>query len=102
MSERSDVLMGSVGQRIRSSGYSCLSFREIAVDAGVKSSSVHHDSPTKGALAATRRYAARLEQAVSVKEAGGAGRIAAWRRVFRRALLEDGRMCFCGALSATA
>jgi TetR/AcrR family transcriptional regulator, transcriptional repressor for nem operon len=28
--------------------------------------------------------------------------IEAWQRVFRRALSQDGRMCLCGALGATA
>jgi TetR/AcrR family transcriptional repressor of nem operon len=96
--------MDAAERRIRSAGYNGFSFREIAGDVGVKSSSVHHHFPTKEALAAAvaRRYVERFEQAVKAETAGGAGRVEAWRRIFRRALVEDGRMCLCGALGASA
>ncbi|TCR62144.1 TetR/AcrR family transcriptional regulator [Bosea sp. BK604] len=102
MSDRAEAIMDAAEVRIRDGGYHGFSFREIAADVGVKSSSVHHHFPTKEALATAvaRRYVDRFEQAVEREEAGGAGRVDAWRRVFRRALLEDGRMCLCGALGA--
>jgi TetR/AcrR family transcriptional repressor of nem operon len=100
VSDTSEAIMDAAERRIRSAGYNGFSFREIAGDIGVKSSSVHHHFPTKDALAAAvaRRYVDRFEQALAAETAGGTGRIEAWRRIFRRALVEDGQMCLCGAL----
>lgn len=90
-------IMDAAERRIRSSGYNGFSFRDIAADVGVKSSSVHHHFPTKPALAAavarryTDRFEAALAQAKSAKD---------WRNVFRKALIEDGQICLCGVLGA--
>lgn len=102
MSDRSDLIMDAAEQRIRQGGYNGFSFREIAADVGVKSSSVHHHFPTKGALAVAvaRRYSERLERAVTAEIEKGLSPIAAWHRIFRRALVNDGQMCLCGALGA--
>jgi TetR/AcrR family transcriptional regulator, transcriptional repressor for nem operon len=74
---------------IRDAGYNGYSFRDLATEAGIKSSSVHHHFPTKAAL--TAAVARRYTDAVS-----------AYRNVFRTALLKDGRMCLGGALGAEA
>ena len=94
--------MDAAERRIRTAGYSGFSFREIAADLGMASSSVHHHFPTKEALAAAvaRRYTNRFELAVQQQEEAGVARAQAWRHVFRHALLEDGRMCLCGSLGA--
>ncbi|MCB8881062.1 TetR/AcrR family transcriptional regulator [Acidisoma cellulosilytica] len=104
MSDRAQVIMDAAERRIRDAGYSGFSFREIAADVGVASSSVHHHFPTKEALAAAvaRRYTDRFEAAVLQEEEAGAPRVEAWLRVFRRAFLQDGRMCLCGSLGATS
>jgi TetR/AcrR family transcriptional repressor of nem operon len=104
VSDRAEAILDAAERRIRDGGYNGFSFREIAADVGVKSSSVHHHFPTKEALATTvaRRYSDRFEQAVETEEAAGVGRVQAWQRVFRRALVEDGRMCLCGALATSA
>lgn len=104
MSDRTDAILDAAERRIRLAGYSGFSFREIAADVGVKSSSVHHHFPTKELLAAavTRRYTERFRQAVERRLEGGDDAIDAWRRTFRDALAEGGRMCLCGALGASA
>jgi TetR/AcrR family transcriptional regulator, transcriptional repressor for nem operon len=104
VTERKDAIMDAAERRIRDAGYNGFSFREIAADVGVKSSSVHHHFATKEALAAAvaRRYSDRFERAVEQEEAIGVPRIQAWLHVFRRALVEDDRMCLCGSLGATA
>lgn len=104
MSDRTQAIMDAAERRIRRAGYSGFSFREIAADVGVKSSSVHHHFPTKESLAAAvaRRYTDRFETAVEHELAGGAAPLEAWRRVFGRALVGDGRMCLCGALAAVS
>ena len=95
--EKASEIMNAAERRIRTSGYNGFSFREIATDVGVKSSSVHHHFPTKPALAAAvaRRYTDRFEAALANAESAED-----WRAVFRKALVEDGQMCLCGVLGA--
>jgi TetR/AcrR family transcriptional regulator, transcriptional repressor for nem operon len=95
--EKASEIMNAAERRIRTSGYNGFSFREIATDVGVKSSSVHHHFPTKPALAVAvaRRYVDRFEAALA-----NAKSAEDWRAVFRKALIEDGQMCLCGVLGA--
>jgi TetR/AcrR family transcriptional regulator, transcriptional repressor for nem operon len=104
MNETTIAIMDAAERRIREAGYSGFSFREIAADVGVKSASVHYHFPTKDALAAAvaRRYTDRFSEAVDRQRSEGCSLIEAWQRVFRRALSQDGRMCLCGALGASA
>jgi TetR/AcrR family transcriptional repressor of nem operon len=104
MSDRSETILDAAEQRIRLAGYSGFSFREIAADVGVKSSSVHHHFPTKEALAAAvaRRYTERFEKVVEKDIKAGTKPIEAWRRAFRQALVQDRRMCLCGILGAAS
>ncbi|WP_372085066.1 TetR/AcrR family transcriptional regulator [Tistrella mobilis] len=104
MSEIATAIMDAAERRIRQSGYNGFSFREIASDVGVKSSSVHYHFPTKERLAAAvaRRYTERFAEMVQGERERGARLKEAWRSVFRRALSEDGRMCLCGALATNA
>jgi TetR/AcrR family transcriptional repressor of nem operon len=92
--------MDAAERRIRLAGYHGFSYREIAADVGVKASSVHHHFPSKDLLAAAvaRRYTDRFEAAVETAIAGGTKPIEAWRQSFRQALVDDRRMCLCGAL----
>lgn len=104
MSEMREAIMDAAEERIRRAGYSGFSFREIASDVGVKSSSVHYHFPTKETLAAAvaRRYTDRFLHGVNEKVENGVGIVSAWREVFRDALSRDGRMCLCGAMGATS
>ncbi|RAZ72961.1 TetR/AcrR family transcriptional regulator [Mesorhizobium atlanticum] len=104
MSEMADAIMDAAEKRIRLGGYGGFSFRDIAADVGVKSASVHYHFPTKDKLAATvaRRYTDRFVAAVDRRLAAGEDIIGASRHVFRDALFNDGKMCLCGALGATA
>ena len=52
MSEAATEIMDAAERRMRIGGFNGFSFREIAADAGVKSSSVHYHFPTKEKLAA--------------------------------------------------
>ncbi|WP_345774972.1 TetR/AcrR family transcriptional regulator [Sinorhizobium sp. K101] len=99
-----DAILDAAEERIRGAGYSGFSFREIAADVGVKSSSVHYHFPTKEKLAAAvaRRYTDRFLVGVDEKVQAGRDIVQAWRQVFRDALARDGRMCLCGAMGATS
>jgi TetR/AcrR family transcriptional repressor of nem operon len=104
MSDIVVAILDAAERRIRDGGYSGFSYREIAADVGVKASSVHYHFPGKELLAAAvaRRYTDRFNEAVTEERTAGVAPVEAWCRVFRRALLEDGRMCLCGALGAAA
>ncbi len=104
MSETTEAIMDAAEERIRQAGYSGFSFREVAADIGVKSSSVHYHFPTKEKLAAAvaRRYTDRFLKGVDQRVAEGRDIVTAFRQVFGDALDRDGRMCLCGAMGATS
>src|ERR1700722_16618504 len=52
MSDAAVAIMDAAERRIRLGGFNGFSFREIAADVGIKSSSVHYHFPTKEKLAA--------------------------------------------------
>src|SRR6201996_9573655 len=59
MSDVKTAIMDAAERRIQLGGFGGFSFREIAADVGIKSSSVHYHFPTKEDLAAAviRRWA---------------------------------------------
>jgi TetR/AcrR family transcriptional repressor of nem operon len=104
MSDMANAIMDAAERRIRAAGFNGFSFREIATDVGVKSASVHYHFPTKERVAAAvaHRYTNRFLHAVESRVASGTDTRDAWKGEFRRALTEDGQMCLCGALGASA
>jgi TetR/AcrR family transcriptional repressor of nem operon len=52
MNAMAESIMDAAERRIRLGGFNGFSFREVAADVGVKSSSVHYHFPTKERLAA--------------------------------------------------
>lgn len=90
---------------MREAGFHGFSFREIAQDVGVKSSSVHHHFPTKEDLAVavarayTERQLAGLGDPNDPKQDPGSllGRFV---DSFRRDLTIDQMMCLCGLLAS--
>jgi TetR/AcrR family transcriptional repressor of nem operon len=104
MSDSASAILDAAERRIRKAGYNGFSFREIAADVGVKSSSVHYHFPTKERLAAAvaRRYTDRFTAAVYEDVKAGIDPAEAWHRAFKNALRDDGGMCLCGSLGASA
>ena len=96
-------ILEAAERRARTGGYYGFSFRDVAEDVGVKSSSVHYHFPTKADLgqALAEHYTARVKQrlgdpaAVSPSEA-----LARVTAVFRDALLVEDKMCLCGLFGA--
>lgn len=98
-----DRILDAAEARARRGGYSAFSFREIAGDVGVKSSSIHYHFPTKPALAEALalRYTERAREMLGDPTKLLAGD--ATTRVtsmFRNALVRDDRMCLCGLFGA--
>lgn len=92
-------LMDAAERRMREAGYHGFSFRDIAADVGIKSSSAHHHFRTKRDLvcAVVNRYTERMLNEARTFEGGlVAGYIAA----FRSTIVSEGRMCLGGILGA--
>lgn len=104
MNEIASAIMDAAERRIRYGGFSGFSFREIAADVGVKSSSVHYHFPTKETLAAAvvHRYTDRVAAFVGDQVAAGQDPIKVWTCVFRNSLQSNEGMCLGGVLGAAA
>ncbi len=105
VSEGAERILDAAEAMIRTQGFNGFSFREIAEAVGVKSSSVHYHFPTKADLgtAVTRRYTERFLAALGDPETAPEDAnavIEAFRRLNRKALVDDRKMCLCGMLGA--
>ena len=104
MGEAATEIMDAAERRMRIGGFNGFSFREIAADVGVKSSSVHYHFPTKENLAATvaRRYTQRVAEYIDRETAAGVDPVKAWILAFRGTLHSSSHMCPCTVLGAAA
>ncbi|KJV10702.1 hypothetical protein VZ95_03150 [Elstera litoralis] len=98
-----EQILAAAEKRARVGGYNGFSFRDLAEDVGVKSSSVHYHFPTKADLGAalahryTEHAKARLGEPVGLSPEGATARVTL---LFRDALLVEDRMCLCGLFGA--
>jgi TetR/AcrR family transcriptional regulator, transcriptional repressor for nem operon len=97
------AIMDAAERRMRVGGFGGFSFREIAADVGVKSSSVHYHFPTKENLAAAvvRRYTEEISAFIDGELQKDADRVRAWINAFRGTAHTE-RMCPCTVLGAGA
>jgi len=102
MSDVTNAIMDAAERRMRTGGFKGFSFRDIAADVGVKSSSVHYHYPTKDKLAAAvvRRYADNVRALMDKESKTGADPSVVWARAFRSTLYSEGRMCPATVLGA--
>src|SRR6266481_721643 len=84
MSDVATAIMDAAEARMRIGGFNGFSFRDIASDVGIKSSSVHYHFPTKEKLAT------------------GLDPVTAWTQAFRGTLHSKDHMCPCIAMGAAA
>ncbi len=98
-----DQLLAAAEKRARCGGYHSFSFRDLAGDVGVKSSSVHYYFPTKADMAAAlaHRYTERTQESLGspdgITPEEAVARVTA---LFRNALTVDDKMCLCGLFGA--
>jgi TetR/AcrR family transcriptional repressor of nem operon len=90
---------------VQARGYNALSFRDLAAEVGVKSSSIHYYFPTKGDLGAVlaRQYTDEFLgylRALPATAQDWKSCIASYVSVFRDTLLRENRMCVGGILAA--
>jgi TetR/AcrR family transcriptional regulator, transcriptional repressor for nem operon len=104
MADMSVDIMDSAERRIRAGGFNGFSFREIAIDVGIKSSSVHYHFPTKEKLAAAviDRYTGHVAKLIDDGSASGADPVTVWTRAFRSTVRSRDHMCPAAVLGAAA
>jgi TetR/AcrR family transcriptional repressor of nem operon len=96
-------ILDAAERRARTGGYNGFSFRDLAEDVGVKSSSVHYHFPTKAALgeALAKRYTKRARELLGdAKDISSDQAIERVTTMFRDALVVDDQMCLCGLFGA--
>lgn len=90
---------------VQARGYNSLSFRDLAKEVGVKSSSIHYYFPTKGDLGAalaheyTDEFLEYLNQVLSAAKDSKTC-IKSYADVFRATLVRENRMCLGGIMAA--
>jgi TetR/AcrR family transcriptional repressor of nem operon len=105
MTSITEKLLDAAEYRMRRGGYNAVSFRDLAADTSIKSSSVHYHFPKKEDLgvALVERYAARFFGALTDEAAAaesGFAKLKAFQSVYRKALVDDQAVCLCGLLGA--
>jgi TetR/AcrR family transcriptional repressor of nem operon len=98
------AIMDAAERRMQAGGFGGFSFREIASDVGVKSSSVHYHFPTKEDLAAAvvRRWAEDTSKTIDKELEKNPDPVRAWTRAFRSTAMSKGRVCPCTVLGAAS
>src|ERR1700686_2745537 len=104
MSDVKTAIMDAAERRMQLGGFGGFSFREIAADVCIKSSSVHYHFPTKEDLAAAviRRWAEETSEFIEKELEKDPDPVRAWTNAFRGTALSEGRMCPCTVLGAAS
>ena len=105
MENNEEAILRAAEIMVREGGYNAFSFRSIADEVGIKSSSVHYYFPTKEDLGAavarqyTDRFIGALKDPSEYSSTKGQP-VRDYVKAFRDALINDKQMCLCGMLGA--
>jgi TetR/AcrR family transcriptional repressor of nem operon len=104
MQDAKTAIMDAAERRMQVGGFGGFSFREIAADVGIKSSSVHYHFPTKEKLAAAvvSRWRDRAFEHFDEQLRAEPNPARALARLFRGTVFSKGGMCPCTVLGAGA
>jgi TetR/AcrR family transcriptional repressor of nem operon len=104
MSDMRTAIMDAAERRIQTGGFGGFSFREIAADVGIKSSSVHYHFPTTDDLAAAvlRRWAEQTSEVIDEELKKDPDPIRVWTKAFRGTAYSKAHMCPCTVLGAAS
>jgi TetR/AcrR family transcriptional regulator, transcriptional repressor for nem operon len=102
MTEMATAIMDAAELRIRHGGFSGFSFRDLAADVGVKSSSVHYHFPTKEDLTAAviHRYTDFVAKVIDEGLAKDPDPVKVWTTALGSTVHSDDRMCPATVLGA--
>ncbi len=94
-------------RRMRISGYNAVSYRDIAGDLGIKSSSLHYHFPKKEDLgmALVQRYSQLFQQRLETQTKSlthPKDKLAEFIDIYRHALIKQKLVCLCAILGAEA
>lgn len=103
--DRAEAILDAAEIRARRQGYFGFSFRDLAGDIGIKSSSVHYHFQSKEALAIAlaKRYTDRFMAHLGSPADPGtnaADRLRHYISAYRHSLTADRSMCLCGMFGA--
>src|SRR5258708_27302132 len=104
MNDVKTAIVDAAERRIQLGGFGGFSFREIATDVGIKSSSVHYHFPKKEDLAAAviRRWGEETSKFVDEALQKDPDPVRVWTKAFRGTAQSEGRMCPCTVLGAAS
>src|SRR5580700_1108945 len=104
MGDVKTAIIDAAERRMQLGGFGGFSFREIAADVGIKSSSVHYHFPTKDDLAAAviRRWAEYTSELIDKELEKDPDPIRVWTKAFRGTAFSEAHMCPCCVLGAAA
>ena len=104
MDDAKTAIMDAAERRMQQGGFGGFSFREIAADVGIKSSSVHYHFPTKEDLAAAviRRWAEYTSELIDKELEKDPDPIRVWTKAFRGTAFSKAHMCPCTVLGAAS
>jgi TetR/AcrR family transcriptional regulator, transcriptional repressor for nem operon len=104
VSDAKTAIMDAAERRMQQGGFGGFSFREIAADVGIKSSSVHYHFPTKDDLAAAviRRWAEDTSELIDRELEKDPDPIRVWTKAFRGTAFSKAHMCPCTVLGAAS
>ena len=100
-------ILGAAEKRVRAVGFNAVSFRDLANDVGVKSSSIHYHFPQKEDLGVqlvkrySERFQARLDE-IDIEEVGPIAALEAFIGLHAEALVVGEAVCLCAILGAEA
>lgn len=100
-----DQILGCAQDLIQRQGYNGFSFRDVAGDIGIKSSSIHYYYPSKTDLAvavATQYQTAfsEITNQIIAREDTAPATLKAFAEVFVTTLKQDNKLCLCGMLAS--
>ena len=92
-------------QNVQTKGFNGFSYRDLAANIGIKTSSIHYHFPTKNdlalALVASYREAFNTELAKISDESGdGRSQLEKYVKLFEASLAIDNKFCLCGMLAS--
>jgi TetR/AcrR family transcriptional repressor of nem operon len=104
MTEMKTAIMDAAERRMQAGGFSGFSFREIAEDVGIKSSSVHYHFPTKEDLAAAviHRWTEHTSKVIDKELKKDPNPVRVWTKAFRGTAFSEPHMCPCTVLGASS
>ena len=105
MTDTEQSILNATEKMIRKGGYYGFSFRNIADEIGIKSSSVHYHFETKEKLgiAITKRYTENFMSYLGEPadlQSNGVNPVIFYITAFRNTIVNDGGICLCGILGS--